>query len=39
MNAQLFGCSWVGAIFNLVNNYFSKMVRGRRKKTFLKMVA
>jgi len=38
-NAQLFGCSWAGATFSSVNNSFSKIDKGRRKRTYFKIVA
>jgi len=39
INAQVFGCSWAGATLSSVHKSFSKMDRGRQRRTFLKKVA
>jgi len=33
-NAQLFGCRWARATFSSVSNSFSKIGRGKRRRTF-----
>jgi len=34
MSAQLSGCSWAGATLSLAKGSFSKMDKGRRRRTF-----